>query len=76
MEINPNIDQEFQAEKKRFAYAMGYQIWQHYKKSKYYNLSQILDWGDQFQNGADADISLEKSQDIINRLHWNIYHGN
>lgn len=72
-DIPLNLDLDYHEEGQKVAFAEGYQVWQHYQKSKLYNLSQVLDWMNQFHAGADANISSKQSQDLINRLHWNIY---
>lgn len=73
VEISPTIESDFLELKKEIAYNQGYHIWQHYKKSHLYTLSQILEKFSQFQAGESTDITAEESQDLINRLHWNLY---
>ena len=74
-DIGPDIDVELSALTKKVGYARGYKIWQHYKKSNAYNLTSVLKEIALIKDGKDADISSKRSQDIINRLHWNIYHS-
>jgi FKBP-type peptidyl-prolyl cis-trans isomerase len=53
----------------------GYQIWQHYKKGSFYTLQQILEWIRIFETTkTDHHISSFNDQNLINRLHWNLYH--
>ena len=72
-DISDTIDSDYQEESKIFGYSSGYQIWNHYKKIKDLPLVKVLEQINQFESGVDADISSEKNQNIINRLHWNIY---
>jgi len=78
LDLELNIDSEstleYEAEIKKVAYAQGYRIWQHYKKNKSYTLLQILDGIKQFQ--STKNVNLEINQNLINRLHWNIYYAN
>jgi len=53
----------------------GYLVWEHYKNGLYYTLPQILEWINQFKNlKSDLDIFSLNDQNLINRLHWNLYH--
>jgi FKBP-type peptidyl-prolyl cis-trans isomerase len=56
-------------------YIQGYDIWNHYKKVDYYSLAQILGHIAESQS-EEKKIKYESmvSQDLLNRLHWNIYH--
>ncbi|MEI8365385.1 MAG: FKBP-type peptidyl-prolyl cis-trans isomerase [Parachlamydiaceae bacterium] len=57
-----------------FGLTSGYQIWQHYKKEPGYTLSQILEWIRLIETEkVDPDISSVNDQNLINRLHWNLY---
>jgi FKBP-type peptidyl-prolyl cis-trans isomerase len=76
LDISPTIELEYQEEAKKNGYADGYSVWQHYKKNKLYTISQILDHIGQFQAGGNSDIKSEQFQNILNRLHWEIYHEN
>lgn len=73
MDVSPNFNAEYQAEKEKVAYESGLTIWQHYKKSHLYTYSEVLDWINQFKAGKSANIDSEYHQKLINRLHWNIY---
>lgn len=73
VEVSPTIESDYFDLKKEVAYNQGYHLWQHYKKNNLYTLPQILEKFAQFQSGENADISSEESQDLINRLHWNLY---
>lgn len=75
-EISPTIDEDFLQQTRQVGYITGYQVWQHYKKEKSYQLPQVMHWLKQFEKGEDVDISDAKFQDLINRLHWSIYHAN
>ena len=60
---------------KNAGYLQGYNIWKHYKKVDYYTLEQILNYIDQFSsNEEEIDYEAAANQDLLNRLHWNIYH--
>jgi FKBP-type peptidyl-prolyl cis-trans isomerase len=72
-DITPTMNSEYEVEARKVAYQEGFLVWQHYKKSRLYSFSQVLEALNKFQDGADANISSEASQNIINRLHWNIY---
>lgn len=66
-------DQVYQELEKKVGYACGYNLWQHYKKGQEYSLQQVLIYLAEFQSGKEVDMFSEKSQEIFNRLHWNIY---
>ena len=68
-------DLNYEEETKNIGYATGYRLWQHYKKSSLYTVSQVIDIITQLQAGMDTDLDSEANQNIINRLHWNIYFG-
>lgn len=56
-------------------YLHGYDIWDHYKQVNYYTLQQVLNYIDQFKSKEDEiNYESEANQDLLNRLHWNIYH--
>jgi hypothetical protein len=60
-DITPKIDFEYKQEVRKVAYQEGFLLWQHYKKSRLYSLSQVLEKINKFQAGADANI-LNMSQ--------------
>ncbi|OJV07308.1 MAG: hypothetical protein BGO14_01055 [Chlamydiales bacterium 38-26] len=70
--IPDKMDLSFSEEEKKLGYFRGYQVWQHYQKCKLYNLSEILAKITLFKNGQNSSLDVN-GQDIINRLHWNIY---
>ncbi len=54
-------------------FRMGQYAWQHYKKCSDYTLNEVLDWIDRCENGMQYDLSDQNKQDLLNRLHWNLY---
>ncbi len=54
-------------------FRMGQHAWQHYKKSSYYTLNEVLDCIDQCEQGIHYDLTDQNEQDLLNRLHWNLY---
>ena len=73
-EIDANIDSIYAEEEKRAGYLRGYQVWQHYKKGQFCSLPDVLFKITSLQkNNEDSGIHSKESQDLINRLHWNIY---
>jgi len=64
---------ELAIESKRVGYRSGDRAWQHYKKSPYYSLKQVLAELETLEKGKEFDISDELSQNLFNRLHWNLY---
>ncbi len=73
-EMNPSIKQNCEEMAQKVGYVTGYKVWQHYKLSQLYSLSIIQEWIRQFQNGLELDISSDEKQNVINKLHWNLYH--
>lgn len=69
-----NIDSKYKEMAKEVGYANGYKVWDHYKKGQYYTFDQILDLLRQIQQSLDVNISSESDQNLLNHLHWNIYH--
>jgi FKBP-type peptidyl-prolyl cis-trans isomerase len=74
-ELNKNIESDYSQQSKKIGYAVGYELWLHYKKNEFYKFSQILKWLKLFESGENVDITSEGFQILINRLHWNIYHS-
>lgn len=58
---------------KKYAYYNGYRIWQHYKKGGEGILKKVLDELGKFNTDREVDISDFQSQNLLNRLHWNLY---
>lgn len=53
----------------------GHQMWQHYKNQSLYILPDILKWMIFFKTtDEEPNISATNDQNLINRLHWNLYH--
>ncbi len=60
---------------KEAGYLQGYDVWNHYKQASYYTLEQILNSMDSHKSKTDGIIyESTPNQDLLNRLHWNIYH--
>lgn len=53
-------------------YSHGYRIWQHYGKGDAELVKKVLIELEKLK--GDVDISDVQSQNLLNRLHWNLYH--
>lgn len=71
IKISPTIEEDYKRTAKAVGYATGYKLWEHYKKSNFYSLAQVLE-----KINESAEISSQKDQDILSKLHWLIYRHN
>ena len=57
-------------------YFKGYEIGDHYKQTPFYTLDSILEYLKQFKVSENKmNYESEENQDLLNRLHWNIYYN-
>ena len=66
---------EIAIEATKFGYRTGYRAWEHYRKCPHYCLKQVLqefEKIDKSREDLESEITDETSQNLINRLHWNL----
>lgn len=72
LEIPSYSEDKYNEESKKNGYGRGYKAWEHYKKANL-NLDEVLGFLEQFRKGKVDDNSDVASQNMMNRLHWNLY---
>lgn len=66
---------DFESISRKEGFVMGQKIWSHYKKGITASAEQIIGIIAGLKSGEQKDVDLGDSsnQDLINRLHWDIY---
>jgi len=68
------LDSETMADISRSAgFSYGYEVWNHYKKGKFYSLEQVVEQLNKLAETNSYSELSQSDQDLINHLHWMIY---
>lgn len=75
-DIKPDLEMIIKDQAKEVGYFFGYQSWKHYRHGNmYYNLNQILQIIKKLRHGENIQIPpFIDIHELLNQLHWNIYH--